>query len=671
MTQTPKKKILISAAAFLTVAVLMFFFVFRTQTGSHESRFSEATTADGFVSYTMPPNLTVQQADSITFTTPTETYVTSYESAFSFAGSCDGNYTLSCNGETIPVTDGLFTVEYVLSQGVNMFTFTYGSITKEFSVEYGIDIVRGVGPQGKTEAAAGTQIEILALAHKDAAVTAQIGGQTVALTATDRNAFTQSEGTRDYQTFAGLYTMPSLGQNTPLGNIVVTGVYGDKSETMTGGELYLIANNADIAARAAQIEQANNLVSFYANGNHGLYTAYVDSGNGAATICEILKDKTETTPASDSADYSDPQYSPLARGTFDYITSVVTYEDELMYVLASGRKVYAKDARLLSPGYTLPQNTLTASDAVSNGTTTDYYIRTAWAVPTSIALSPQGYYTGYQGRRYNVTAFTAQYLDITFYYTASAGGSFSVPNGDVVSSLQWINNGNNTVTLRCNLTRPGRYAGCSLSLTEDGRFKLSIRNINTGGKTVMLDPGHGGSDQGAPGIYPGVYESAVNLSIAGKVAAILQQQGVQVLMTRTSDADVSLNDRMRSARQYMPDAFVSIHSDSSSSAASSGTHTFYYYSQSMPLAASIHRQMVTVYKNNIYRQGTAEYEAVDKGIKFYPFQVTRVEECPSVLVECGFLSNVSDCSVLITDACQTVLATAIANGIIEYLNSIG
>ena len=140
--------------------------------------------------------------------------------------------------------------------------------------------------------------------------------------------------------------------------------------------------------------------------------------------------------------------------------------------------------------------------------------------------------------------------------------------------------------------------------------------------------------------------------------------------TRGVDAPVSLDSRMLMARQNKPDAFVSIHCDSSTSAATSGTHSFYYYSFSMPLASAIHSQMVSVYRNSIYTPGTAEYAAVDQNIKFYPFQVTRVEECPSVLVECGYVSNISDCNVLISEACQDAIATALANGIIQYLNTV-
>ena len=668
-----KKKAIITVVALFFVMVIFALVAAMTRTGTNENAYIEGTTAAGRVEYTLPENYTVQSEDSIQFSKPSSARVSSTESKYTFSGQCDQTYPLYCNGTEVPYSDlGIFTYECSLVQGENSFTFTYGSITKTFVVEYGIDIVRQVAPQGKTETTAGVAVEILALAHKDATVYAEVAGQRVSMVLTDRNAFQQSEGTQDYATFAGYYTMPAAASNMSLGNIVVYGLLDGKTASMQGGEVYLIADQTTILQQAAELEQQQNLISFYDAGSHGLLTGYTDSGNGTSLMCEILKDKTETTPASDANDYSSPLYTPLAKGTFDYVSGIVTYDDELTYILRSGRKVYAKDARLLSPGYALPVNTVSASEVVVTANTTDFYISTLWAVPVNGLLLPQNYYTGYQGRIYNVSAFTAEYLDITFYYTGTGTGEFTQPASDVISAMQWINNGDQTVTLRCYFAQPGKFYGYSVSLCEDGRFKLSIKNKHSAtGKTVILDPGHGGSDPGAAGAYTGVYESPITLTLASKVAAILQSQGIQVIMTRTDESDVTLNDRMLMARQYMPDAFVSIHCDSSTSASSSGTHTFYYESFSMPLAASIHAQMVGAYQNSIYAQGTTEYANADKGIKFFPFQVTRVEECPSVLVECGFLSNATDCSILLTEACQDVLATAIANGIIVYFNNQG
>lgn len=671
MQSRKRNKIFIVASSVLAMVLILIFVASMMRTGTNESQFTPGETANGRIDFTLPEAYTWQKEDSLVFLRPETAEVKSVESRFTFSGTCDKKFPLSCNGADVPISDtGVFAVEYPLTNGANTFVFTYGSITKTFTVEYSAAILRQVAPQGITEAGPGATIEILVLANRNASLYANIGGQRVALTVTDRNAFQQSEGTKDYATFEGYFPMPSLSANTSLGQIQVVGSLNGETEEMFGGELRLIADNTSVAARAAEIEKQQNLISFYTTGGSGLLTPYADSGNGTAQMmCEILKDKTETTPASDPNDFSNPLYTPLPKGTFDYVTGIFTYEDELMYILASNRKVYAKDAKLLSPAFALPTNTVAASSVEQTANSTDFYFQTGWMPPVSVVLAPQPYYTGYQGRAYNVSDFTAEYLDITFYHSVSAGQPFSQTGSDVISGTEWIPQSDGTVTLRCYLRTPGKFYGYSVSLKEDGRIQLSIKNRRpSNGKTVILDPGHGGSDPGALGAFTGIQESAVTLALAGKVAAILQNQGIHVLLTRTADTDVSLNDRNLAVRNYKPDAFVSIHCDSSTSAASSGTHTFYYENFSMPLANAIHNQMVSAYQNNLYVPGSTEYAQADKGIKFYPFQVNRVEECPSVLVETGFLSNATDCSILVTDACQDVLATAIANGIIAYFN---
>ena len=434
----------------------------------------------------------LRSEDTLVFSEPSQQTVVSKESTFAFAGSCDGKLPLSCNGMQIPISEnGLFTVEFVLGQGVNHFTFCYGTRTDEFFVEYGVDIVRAVGPQGLTAASSGMQVEILALAHKDAVLTARVGAAVIPMEATDRNAFTQSAGTKDYKTFVGVYTMPPAEASADLGEVTVTGTLNGETATMTGGTLRVLANAGEIAAEPQAVDPMQKYGSYYDGGTKGLLTPFSDHGRGSAMMCEVLKDKTETTPGYETADYSDPMFSPLCRGVFDYVNGMISYEDELMYVLASGRKIYVKDARLIPTGFILPENTLSADGVSSDSATTDFYIRTDWAVPTSFALSPQGYYTGHQGRRYNVTAFTAQYLDVTFYYTTGAAGSFSIPAGSVFSSMEWINNGNQSVTLRCYFAAGGKYYGAGLSLLSDGRYCLSVKKA-AAQKTVILDPGHGG-----------------------------------------------------------------------------------------------------------------------------------------------------------------------------------
>ena len=666
------KLITVSCALVLLFAVMAFVFgqskTVRNETA--EPVTGETGTTERAV-YTIPEEYTVTKAPGLVVSYPAQTQTESRESLFTFAGSCGTDYPLTCNGQTVAVSDrGTFSAEYALTLGDNRFVFVYGDTELEYTVRYKIEVLSAVAPGSRSEVVPGTQIEILALAYKDAGVTAVIAGQSVPMQATDRNGFEQSEGTKDYKTFVGVYTVPSVGQSMSLGAISVTASYGSESATLTGGEIYVYSDLASIAVKAAEIEQNVTLGSFYDSGTHGLMTPFTDNGLGLSQMCEILKDKTETTNAAVSSDVNDIACTPFSRGTFDYVTGAVTYEDKLMYVLASGRKVYAKDARFLPAGYALPNNSVSAVQAVRNDNTTDFYLSTLWAVPVSITLAPQQYHSGYQNRPFNVSSFTAEYIDVTFYHTDGCGGAFELPAADPVSSLEWINNGDNAVTLRCRLSRAGKFTGCSVDLTEDGKFRITVKNVQKPSRTVVIDAGHGGVDPGAHAIFDGVWEQMINLAIASKTAAILESQGVNVIMTRVGNDSHPLDERMLSARQYRPDAFVSVHSDYASNPAISGTHTFYYYPWAMPLAKAIHQQMAAAYRSGIYRPGTSEYEQASRGVKFYPFQVTRVEECPAILIECGFVSNVSDCSVLLTGDCQQILATAIANGIVEYLNSL-
>ncbi len=81
------------------------------------------------------------------------------------------------------------------------------------------------------------------------------------------------------------------------------------------------------------------------------------------------------------------------------------------------------------------------------------------------------------------------------------------------------------------------------------------------------------------------------------------------------------------------------------------------------LAKSIHSKLVNTYNTSIY--GTAK-KGIDRGTIFYPFSVTRIEECPSVLIEYGFISNLTECKYLQNTDNQEKLAQATVDGIVQY-----
>jgi N-acetylmuramoyl-L-alanine amidase len=173
----------------------------------------------------------------------------------------------------------------------------------------------------------------------------------------------------------------------------------------------------------------------------------------------------------------------------------------------------------------------------------------------------------------------------------------------------------------------------------------------------VIDAGHGGPDPGAIGIG-GVREKDVVLSISQQVAALLQQQGIEVVMTRNDDSDVDLEPRVQLAEQVNATLFVSIHANAfrMDRPDINGLETF-YYSTGDGLAQMVHR---TILQN---------VKIGDRGVRTARFYVLRETSMPSILIETGYLTGQNDAPLLATDNFRTQMANAIARGILLYLGS--
>jgi N-acetylmuramoyl-L-alanine amidase len=181
---------------------------------------------------------------------------------------------------------------------------------------------------------------------------------------------------------------------------------------------------------------------------------------------------------------------------------------------------------------------------------------------------------------------------------------------------------------------------------------------------VVLDPGHGGSDTGALGSH--LYEKDANLKIALKVGALLQQSGIQVEYTRTTDSYVGLEQRSKIANQLNAAVFVSIHMNSFSSPEPSGTETYFYAPSSneelwaqREERAELARCLQTALTNALQRP--------NRGVKEANLSVLRNTLMPSALAEVVFISNPTEEALLQTEDFQNRAAAAIANGIITYM----
>lgn len=181
---------------------------------------------------------------------------------------------------------------------------------------------------------------------------------------------------------------------------------------------------------------------------------------------------------------------------------------------------------------------------------------------------------------------------------------------------------------------------------------LNMPKSTTGKRNVVIDAGHGGTDVGA--IKNGAYEKHITLDVAKRVEKLLKAQGYGVLMTRSDDSYVSLQDRVAFSEAYAPDIFVSIHVNSSTSDTPNGIETHYYHPESIPLAQTVHSSLVS------------SINAHDRGTFKSKFYVINHTTAPAILVEMGFISNTSERIQLLTNDRKQATAKAIVEGINNY-----
>ncbi len=390
--------------------------------------------------------------------------------------------------------------------------------------------------------------------------------------------------------------------------------------------------------------------------------------NTTAKFIKVTEYCAETFPESPVNDKSSPLYTTLPKGTFDYVKSGPVTDSESgkkFYVLKSGRRVYANEVKVFT-GYKMPYNQISLPPiSKTTKTATEVYLKLDWRVPYNTKIKPQEYETGYNNRPYNISEgkFTGSYMDITFSYTQTASGTLTFPESKVVKSCKWIlNDENKTATLRIYFRTAGEFSGYTAYYNSDNYLVISFKEpvSSLKGRVIEIDPGHGGNQPGA-GSGTGVYEKDITYKIATQLKAYLEKSGATVILSRDNSSSVpEIEERRLNTIKKNPDMLVSIHLDSSSDSSAKGSSVYYYTSYSGELAGAIATNLPKPLKSNL------NYTMKNRGAHFYPFRVTRVENCPAVLVECGFISNSSDFKIQNSASGQKNIACGIYKGILEY-----
>ena len=222
-------------------------------------------------------------------------------------------------------------------------------------------------------------------------------------------------------------------------------------------------------------------------------------------------------------------------------------------------------------------------------------------------------------------------------------------------------------------------------------------------RTAVIDPGHGGLETGAKGRF-GNLEKDITLAVSLKLKALIEKEmGLDVVLTRDRDMDVSIENRSATANNHKAGLFISIHANGSVQRKAAGSETFflslnatdeetrrlaYLENNSTELQSRIDPStdndlMMILWdmaQNAYIKQSSRLAELVqgelddmlgtrNRGIKQAPFKILTGVACPAILVEAAFISNPDEEQKLASDEFQAKVAQAIFRGLSRYLKS--
>jgi N-acetylmuramoyl-L-alanine amidase len=229
-----------------------------------------------------------------------------------------------------------------------------------------------------------------------------------------------------------------------------------------------------------------------------------------------------------------------------------------------------------------------------------------------------------------------------------------------------------------------------------------VKQLALGVRRIVIDPGHGGKDYGAPGAIKGIHEKNVTLQISRRLAAKLSSElSCEVILTRDSDVYLSLEERTAIANTQNADLFISVHTNASLNKQAHGVETFI-----LNLATDDEAIMVAARENATSTKNISDLDSIlkdlmqnakvtestrlasyvqigmlnqlskknaqiqNKGVKKAPFYVLLGAEMPSILIEAGFISNAAECRRLIDPDYQELVSQGIVDGIKRYIQEI-
>ena len=541
--------------------------------------------------------------------------VSTTSTSYFLGGSSDPSKPLFLNGNEVKsrTTEGYFGVFMPLTMGENKFVFQQGDTQYVRTINRTksplappmskVEIVpTSTWPQSIRNLTAGEKVTLSCRAPIGAVVSVDFNGKTYAL----KPAVSTSQSSKPYATtYSAQITLPSptgIPKIVNLGNPVYKMVYQGKHYSEPSKEAIKIIMT------------------------------------GTAYMATVIEDNVDTYL---NASTSGGSQHTLIKGMKDYVVAEIGDFAKL----SSG--LWVKRQHLKISTGVLRSNTVRRTAYKSGEKADEIEVYLTENVVKSVLLKD------------NV-------LTVTFYQTKSAA-PITLPSTSMVEKADIAVDGSHLsykMTLKKNHNLSGYYleninGGIKLVLRKKFVIADSQSAQPLKGVTIMIDPGHGGSDNGAIGLLGVSYpEKLVTDAQARALTLSLEKLGAKVIITRNYNQYMSPQERLQISRKALPDLFISLHADSMAETSDlnkiSGFTVFYKDPIAKQLAESIQK---TFGEHLSHR---------NRGAKVMNYYVTRGTWAPSVLVEAGFMSNPMDFQWLTNANEQAYYGQLIANIIVDY-----
>ena len=593
---------------------------------------------------------------------PTTNNITTYDSSIVFSGATDPNFQTTFNGKPIEVTEkGYFSFDATLNIGVNTFKISHKGRTVTYTVTRKVKLLESVAPTGTLAVDGETAIMLYAKGYTGSQITAKIGSTLVKLQEIKADHVTDDQqSSAHFVIFEGLYKAPAATETEQnLGSIIFTANWQGYSENMTGATVKIFAKPAP---PPLETQKAVKIKETYA----------------------------ETFPTDRLNDQSQPYCYPLPAGTVDYVVG-----NELLYTqngttykyfkLQSGHRVYSKDVIALGE-IEKKNNEISAVNFSFDGRYANLTIQNSWSVPYKYIDES----TSYQSNGTTLKSdYKVQKITYRIFYTDKINMEKVVlKDNPLVSKMECVLK---TVTVDsveipvCDivltLKTPGGFFGATPSYISENN-SLNIR-LNTAapiqkannaygytlkGAVIVIDAGHDPKSPGTVGKLENPVtgerkytEYVLNAAVRDYTADILKKLGATVVTVDNTKYRYAV-ERLQFFRTVNPHIMISVHHNSVASSTPRGPTGRYFNAYSQLLCKNVMNSVANNYINNNRNVYLSNFQNLS---------MIREPYHPSMLIECGFMSNAQELEQLIIPENQQKIAQQIVKGIINYFVQTG